>query len=579
MFPFARAFGLVAPIFVVGLMSACGGAKKLPDLQPDATGGTGGSMSATGGSMNTTGGSSGGSISFSGGTTGVGGSSGGSGMSGTGGSDFQQCAQSTDMGMPVPVDVYVMLDISLSMLDPAGGAMSTTSKWDAVKSALSAFFSDAQSAGLSVAIQYFPLRIPNVPTSCMTDTDCGMGAPCLRNICKLYPSDALISCTTPGDMTECTNAIQRDDGPCGMEPNATKTTCHLSGKDCTTATDCQTIAKVNNGPCTNMKCAVGGKACMADADCVDASLGSCVDYGVCANDNTYSCGDTSTVTNPKGCGMTLGACIPATTYFCAHETQCDPNVYRLPAVDFLTLPDSVGSLNASIAAQKPNGDTPTRSALRGAIDHARDWANGHTGHTVVVVLATDGLPTECSGGRGISGEDATALDDTVAVVTDGYAGTPAIETFVVGVFAASETSAQSNLDRIATAGGSQKAYLISADGNVQQDFLNALAQIRASHVGCEFEIPQPKSGSTLDYQQVNVYFTPADGSMPAELYYVKPDQCTGADDEWHFDKDPTKIVTDGVPTKIVACPKTCDRLKMAAGAKVNIELGCMLHVR
>jgi hypothetical protein len=579
MFTFRRAFGLIVPILAIGLMGACSAGKKAPsNLDPEATGGSmGGAGGSTGGSTSM---GTGGSFALTGGSNGTGGSiaggsSGSAGM-GTGGSDFQECAESKETGMPVPVDVYVMLDISGSMLDPAGGATSTTSKWDAVKSALSAFFNDAQSAGLSVAIQYFPLRVPGVPASCMTDADCGAGAPCLRDICKLNTTDALISCTTPGDMTECTNAIQRDDGPCVTELGASATTCHLSGKACTTATDCQTIASINNGPCTNMKCAVGGKACAADADCVNTSLGSCVDYGVCANDNTYSCGDTSTTTNPKGCGGTLGACIPATTYFCAHETQCDPNNYATPAVEFLTLPDTANALNGSIAAQMPAGDTPSRSALRGAIHHARDWAMAHAGHTVVVVLATDGLPTECTGGREISGESPTALDDTVAVATDGSSGTPSIETFVVGVFANSDTSAQSNLDRIAMAGGSDKAYLISSDGNVQQDFLNALAQIRAAHVGCEFEIPQPKPGSMLAYNQVNVYLTTTDPNMPTEFYYVAPDKCTGADDEWHYDIEPSSTAT---PTKIVACPKTCDRLKMTAGATVSLSLGCMLHIR
>jgi hypothetical protein len=462
------------------------------------------------------------------------------------------------MGMPIPVDVYVMLDISGSMLD-AGGTDSTTTKWDSVKAALGAFFADAQSAGLSVAIQYFPLPVPGVPTSCTTNEECGAGAPCFLNICKLNTPDAYVTCSVPGDAADCTNAILADDGPCGMEPGATAMTCHLSGKACASAADCQKIATLNGTPTGN------------------AALGACAASGVCANDNTYVCADPDPTTNPTGCGTTLGACIPAASSFCAHDALCDPNDYQTPAVDFLTLPDTAMALTNSITAQKPAGATPTRPALRGAIAHAREWAASHVGHSVVVLLATDGLPTDCTGGRGVFGADSpSALADVIASATEGF--TPAstasasIQTFVIGVFAQSETTAQGNLDQIAKAGGSDHAYVINAGGNVQQDFLNALAQIRAARLACEFQIPQPKGGATLDFNLVNVELTT---DMTSSLYYVLPDACTGAPDEWHYDVDPTK----GTPTKIVACPKTCDMLKTTQNAKIDVKLGCVHIVK
>jgi len=194
---------------------------------------------------------------------------------------------------------------------------------------------------------------------------------------------------------------------------------------------------------------------------------------------------------------------------------------------------------------------------------------------VVVVLATDGLPTDCTGGRGVFGADSpTALGDVIATATEGFTPTAAssasVQTFVIGVFSAAETTAQSNLDQIAKAGGSDHAYVIDTAGNVQQDFLNALAQIRAARLACEFQIPPPKAGAMLDFNLVNVELT-TDATQ--SLYYVAPDKCTGGDDEWHYDIDPTK----GIPTKIVACPKTCDRLKMTQNAKVDVKLGCV-HV-
>lgn len=549
MFTFGRALGLVVPLLTLGVLSACsagnkGGSNHLGD--PTASGGSGGTGTGTGGG--------GGSMAASGGTGGTstiittGGTSGSSsaGMSGSGGSNpITECAGNVEMGMPVPVDVYVMLDISGSMLDPSG--TSGVTKWDAVKSALSAFFGDTQSAGLSVAIQYFPLRTPNTPTTCASDADCGMAGPCLLDVCQQTPG-VFVACTPsadPADTAPCSNAVQRDDGPCA------NSVCHLSGKACTSNTDCQTT---------------------------QAALGKCVQFGSCAGDATLSCGISNPGHDQPGCGPnnTAGMCVAATSSFCVHETLCDPDAYAQPAVEFLTLPDTGGTLNTSIMGQMPQGDTPTRQALLGAVAHAREHARGNVGHSVVVVLATDGLPTDCTGGREVSGESDTALSDVVGVVTEGFtpkvATDASIQTFVVGVFADTEaTSAQTNLDKIALAGGTSHAFVVSSGGNVQQDFLTALNDIRAARLACEFQLPTPVSGSTLDIFQVNVELQ-TDTMMSSELYYVKPDGCTGAPDEWHYDVEPKA-------TKLVACPKTCDALKMQKNAQVSVKLGCAPHIR
>ena len=57
---------------------------------------------------------------------------------------------------------------------------------------------------------------------------------------------------------------------------------------------------------------------------------------------------------------------------------------------------AAGALDAAMAAMVPWGNTPTAPAVQGAINHARTSAAGNPGHASVAVLATDGLPTECS---------------------------------------------------------------------------------------------------------------------------------------------------------------------------------------
>lgn len=71
-----------------------------------------------------------------------------------------ECAGTSQKAESAPVDMYVMLDKSGSMLDPVMGA---TTRWDIVKQSLATFFANA--AGITAGLQYFPLQDP-MGTSC-----------------------------------------------------------------------------------------------------------------------------------------------------------------------------------------------------------------------------------------------------------------------------------------------------------------------------------------------------------------------------------------------------------------------------
>jgi hypothetical protein len=75
----------------------------------------------------------------------------------------EQCAAESHQASQVPVDLYLLLDVSGSMTALVGGH----SKWSLVRQALGRFFADPRSAGLGVALQVFPL-----PASCQSDADC-----------------------------------------------------------------------------------------------------------------------------------------------------------------------------------------------------------------------------------------------------------------------------------------------------------------------------------------------------------------------------------------------------------------------
>jgi hypothetical protein len=95
-------------------------------------------------------------------------------------SDVAACAGQVSKAEFVPVDLFMMLDTSGSMLEmtPAG-----VDKWTVVKSALASFLGAPTSSGLGVGIQYFPLIMSDVPELCASGF-----APMTRTICATSPA-------------------------------------------------------------------------------------------------------------------------------------------------------------------------------------------------------------------------------------------------------------------------------------------------------------------------------------------------------------------------------------------------------
>jgi hypothetical protein len=79
---------------------------------------------------------------------------------------------------PAPVDIAVLLDQSGSMDQGAA----TGTKWSVVVQALGTFLNAPENANVAVALGYFPLVIPGVPTARATNADCGNYGPCVGGI-------------------------------------------------------------------------------------------------------------------------------------------------------------------------------------------------------------------------------------------------------------------------------------------------------------------------------------------------------------------------------------------------------------
>ena len=447
-----------------------------------------GAGSSTGGSSGQAGSSSTGGSSASGGTggfafdasTGTGGGSGGL-------QDGGACTGTTTKSTQLPLDIYVMMDISGSMTEQLSNGQT---KWAAVKSAMTGFLNDKNSQGLGVGIQYFPLLDSSVPDTCTSNADCGTGGLCVLKSCF--------------DSSAATHAVV----PCA------------SNADCSGAAQCVPLGQNCQNP--QQLCAPATKNCTGFAGCKQL-----------------------------------------TTSYCSNKTQCTSSDYAKPAVEISTLGSPTPIIN-SMNGQTPNGQTPTAPALQGAIDHATAWAKAHPTHTVVVVMATDGLPTQCS---------PTDIPSIAGIASNAVKATPGIDTFVIGVFAPTDTTAQSNLDTIAKAGGTGSAFIVDTSGNVGQQFTDALNKIRGQALACDFTLPAPPDGGTLDYGKVNVSFT-ANGKTQNLLYVTDQSHCDPNTGGWYYDHDPAN---GGTPTKIIVCDNNCADFKTTTSTtvgSVDVQLGC-----
>jgi hypothetical protein len=402
--------------------------------------------------------------------------------------DGAACYAQVRKGESLPLDIYVLLDKSSSMMEvtPSGFP-----KWDLIRAALESFLGDPGSTGIGIGLQYFPLRKPGVPAVCTTHAECGAGGPCFT--------------------TACTNQ--------------------------TTLTLCE-----------------------SDADCGPRAQGACERFGAC---ELYPAGGSPVFCGPIGaqCNQGLGQCLDIPDRWCANGTECTAGAYSTPAVPITALPAGAQPLITSLRATMPEGRTPTAPALQGALDQARSWAASHPDHKVVAVLATDGLPTECS---------PTDIGQVAAIAGGGSGAT--IPVFVIGVFTAEDTESPANLNAIAQAGGTGQAFIVQTDGDVTKEFLTALDSVRGSALlSCELQVPPGNGTGALDYFQVNLQMSPATGDAKQLIYVRNSAGCPGSPGVgWYYDVDPS-VQT---PTKIIVCPDVCSSFQTQPGAKINLQIGC-----
>jgi hypothetical protein len=232
--------------------------------------------------------------------------------------------------------------------------------------------------------------------------------------------------------------------------------------------------------------------------------------------------------------------------------DCSVADYAKPKVEIAQVMDNGPALVAAIVANQPAGFTPTLPALKGAIQHTKDWiASGkNEGRAVVAVLVTDGFPTQC--------QDPVSIQEIADVAKEAY-DTQHIRTYVIGL------AAGFNLNTIAQAGGTESATLLD-ENEPTSDLVNALINITDTKINCDYNIPVPPDGTEFISDKVQVIFSPM-SSGKEEIPRIDSAASCGVNPNggWYFD-NPSD------PKQIRVCPCTCSRINQAG--TVSITLGC-----
>lgn len=298
--------------------------------------------------------------------------------------------------------------------------------------------------------------------------------------------------------------------------------------------------------------------CNEDSDCSEPG-DSCEPLGFCGGNVNEVC-----VVGKLACSS--GAeCLAGG--WCENRVVCDPVAYQ-PASPPIALPGGAAGVMAALNAKQPEGGTPTLPALQGSIAAAVAHSKQLPDHKAIVLLATDGFPTSCDPAATSPGSISEGIPKVVAAATAGKDS--GIQTFVIGVFAPEEAvDAQTNLDAIALAGGSEAAYVIQTSEPVSQKFLATLNAIRSAASACDYALPKP-GGKTLDAQQIQVRLVSAAG----EVWLERRDslaECDPVSGGFFFDKSP---FGPEPPARVQLCPASCAKVDADPELEVEVVIPC-----
>jgi hypothetical protein len=266
-------------------------------------------------------------------------------------------------------------------------------------------------------------------------------------------------------------------------------------------------------------------------------------------------------------GTALGATFFPDTTDDDPDTLCLRNEVALPIA--LLGPESSKQRTAwsdALAAAVPNGATPTEGAYLFGVDQL--GKTKLTGNQFLLLI-TDGTPTctldcECTENN-VAVDSGPLIDDAKAALADG------IRTFVIG--SPGSEDARSILSALAREGGTAQPNCsddgpvychldMTTEPDLAQGLAGALAEVAASLRSCEYPIPPPPDGQSLDPDRVNVLYTPSDGKTQTIPRDPSQSSCNQG---WQYSSDASSIVL---------CGDACTAAQNDLGARVELLFGC-----
>jgi hypothetical protein len=262
------------------------------------------------------------------------------------------------------------------------------------------------------------------------------------------------------------------------------------------------------------------------------------------------------INSPKSVGLGAGiAFFPRTDNFGA--PLCNAADYAFPVVPIGIIPAVVPAISAGINAQVLTVGTPTTPALQGAHIYARSQARSD--RLAAVVIVTDGQPRQC----------ASSIESTASAATQASAGNPSQKTYVLGV-----GPSLSDLNAIAQAGGTGRAYLVESGG--EAELTAALDAIRTSALRCAYVIPED-GRKTADRLPAKVAIRVGKDGAPIPVEQVASLQDCRNGAGWYYERPPVTgdgANTDQTPTRVTLCPSSCDALIKMSASHLDVAVGC-----
>lgn len=255
------------------------------------------------------------------------------------------------------------------------------------------------------------------------------------------------------------------------------------------------------------------------------------------------------------------------------EVDCNPAACAVPLVDIGTLtaapaPEDqheaalVDAVEASTprlppAGEMARGGTPTSVALDGALTWAAAHQALHVEGRTVVLFVTDGQPAGC--------------DQRIAAITaiaESARRASGVATYAVGLTdAMGEGLKRDDMNALAVAGGTERAFFIQDGPTAAEELLATLSEIRGLALPCDFPMPEAtSSGLEIDPRLVNVTYTSGDGTETQFTKVPGAGDC-GASRSWYYDDEDN-------PTRVVLCPSACDTVSTDTRASFEILVGC-----